>query len=585
MSPAQESATQPGSKSHAPLHAPSQVTSQVPPHAQARRGFDGDVLLIAVCIGVPLIGLVIFFLYPMAIVFLRSITEADGGYGLKNYVDVLGSKGFWRATRHSMVMGGATTLICVILGFIIAHALHRCAFWGKWLIRATIVLPLLAPSLVQGLGLIFLLGRNGIVSRMIGIEIDIYGFWGLLIANTLYALPQVVMIIGAALVLSDARTYEAAEVLGARPTRQFRDITLPAARFGILNAAFVTFTITITDFGNAAVIGGDYSVLATEIYSQVVGQRNFNLGAVVGVMLLLPTVAAYYIERQAMKRQRGQEASNTVPFVPAFTPARDLPMAALSFVIVAMIAAVIAIVVYASFVKLWPYRFDLTLKHYNITLAGGYSSLWDTIAISVMAAIWGTAGVFFLGLGLRHAPALIAKPIQVLAVMPAAVPGMVLGLAYILTFNSTATPLYLLYGTAALIAAVNFYHYHTQSFLTVMTGFRQFPRTLEEAAGSLGAGVGRTARDVVAPFLAPMLISVFFFLFMRSMVTLSAVVFLTTPKLTVAAVTIMRLDDAGLTSQAAAFSTCIMLVVGAALLAMKLVLWYMGRAKGNRKTV
>ena len=169
-----------------------------------------------------------------------------------------------------------------------------------------------------------------------------------------------------------------------------------------------------------------------------------------------------------------------------------------------------------------------------------------------------------------------------LAAMPAAVPGMVLGLAYILTFNSTATPLYLLYGTAALIAIVNFYHYHTQGFLTLMTGFRQLPPALEEAAGSLGAGLRRTAIDIVAPFIAPMLVAVFFFLFMRSMVTLSAVVFLTTPKLSVAAVTIMRLDDAGLTSQAAAFSTCVMAVVCLALLSMKGLMLLMGRRSGPK---
>ena len=425
---------------------------------------------------------------------------------------------------------------------------------------------------MQGLGLIFLLGRNGLIGKLLNTEIDIYGFWGLLIANTLYGLPQAVMIIGAALMLADARIYEAAEVMGARPLRQFRDITLPTAKFGILNAAFVVFIITITDFGNAAVIGGDYSVLATEIYSQVIGQRNFNLGAVVGIMLLLPTVVAFYIERQAEKRRQGQEAGSRVPHVPVYAPARDLPMAAACLSIAFAIAAVIAIVVYASFVRLWPYRFDLTWKHYDITLAGGYSSLWTTIRISLIAAAGGAALIFLLCLGLRRTPPSVARIIRMLAVMPAAVPGMVLGLAYILAFNSTATPLYLLYGTATLIAAVNFYHYHTQAFLTAMTGFRQIPDALEEAAASLGAGLGRIARDVIAPFVAPMLVSVFFFLFMRSMVTLSAVIFLTTPRLTVASVTIMRLDDAGLTSQAAAFSTCVMLVVAAAMLAMRLIM-------------
>jgi iron(III) transport system permease protein len=248
-----------------------------------------------------------------------------------------------------------------------------------------------------------------------------------------------------------------------------------------------------------------------------------------------------------------------------------------------MIVAVIAIVIYASFVRLWPYNLSLTPRHYDITLAGGYSSLWITILISLMAAAGGTLAVFMLAIGLRRLPAALAQPIQLLAAMPAAVPGMVLGLAYILTFNSTATPLYLLYGTAALIAVVNFYHYHTQAFLTVMTGFRQLPPALEEAAGSLGAGMGRVAVNIIAPFVAPMLVSVFFFLFMRSMVTLSAVVFLTTPHLSVAAVTIMRLDDAGLTSQAAAFSTCVMGVVCIALLGMKAILAYLGRRGTSRR--
>ena len=541
------------------------------------RGMDSDTLLAIACIAVPLIGLILFFLYPMAIVFIRSITVSDGSYGFQNYLEVLQSSGFWRAARHSMSIGVATTVLSVFLGFVIAHGLHRCAFRGKRIIRAAILLPLLAPSLVQALGLIFLLGRNGIVNRYFGLDLDIYGFWGLLLANTLYALPQAVMIIGASLVLLDARTYEAADVMGAKPARQFRDLTLPAVIFALLNTAFVVFIITITDFGNAAVIGGDYSVLATEIYTQVIGLRNFNMGAVVGILLLLPTVLSYYIERQAMKRQRGESNVGIQKFVPTFTAVRDIPMAVLCYLVVAAIVAVIGIVIYASFVKLWPYNYSLTLSHYNLTLSGGYSSLWITIAISLGAAAGGTFMIFILALGLRRLPSAISQPIQVLAAMPAAVPGIVLGLAYILTFNSTATPLYLLYGTAALIAIINFYHYHTQAFLTVMTGFRQFPSALEEAAGTLGAGMGRTAVNVVAPFVAPMLVSVFFFLFMRSMVTLSAVVFLSTPSLNVAAVAIMRLDDAGLTSQAAAFSTCVMAVVCVALIGMKGAIAFLSR--------
>jgi iron(III) transport system permease protein len=161
--------------------------------------------------------------------------------------------------------------------------------------------------------------------------------------------------------------------------------------------------------------------------------------------------------------------------------------------------------------------------------------------------------------------------LQVLAAMPAAVPGLVLGLAYIMTFNSLSSPLNFLYGTATLIIIVNFYHYHTQAFLTLQTGFRQFPETLEEAGSSLGANLGRLSRDVVAPFMAPMLISVLLFLFMRSMVTISAVVFLSTPSVSVASFQILRLDDSGRTSQAAAFSTALMGVVILALIILTLL--------------
>lgn len=547
----------------------------------ARRQLDADRLLTLVCVGLPLIGLVLFFLYPMVIVFLRSLT-VDDGYGLANYTRVLGSTGFWRATEHSLIMGAATTVLSVFLGFIIAHGLYRCAFRGKWLIRGVIVLPLLAPSLVQALGLIFLLGRNGVISRALGVEIEIYGFWGLLIANTLYALPQAVMIIGAALVLLDARVYEAAEVMGASPSRQFRDLTLPAARrdpqrgFRLLYNHDHRFRQRGGD--RWGLLGsGDRNLLSSGRPAEFQhGSRRRHHAVVADGGFLCHRASG---DEAAAGRADGWPGTVSALLRPRARPGHGVPVA----------SGLHRHRRGYRHCRLRKLCHPLALQHGAVVQAlrhhigRGYSSLWMTIVISLMAASGGTLAVFLLCLGLRRLPRSVAQPIQMLAAMPAAVPGMVLGLAYILTFNSTATPLYLLYGTAALIAIINFYHYHTQGFLTVMTGFRQLPRALEEAADSLGAGMARTAVDIVAPFIAPMLVSVFFFLFMRSMVTLSAVVFLTTPDLSVAAVTIMRLDDAGLTSQAAAFSTCVMAVVCIALLSMKGTLVLMGR--GNRSKV
>lgn len=535
------------------------------------RRLDADRLFLAVCLVVPLAALGLFFVYPLATIVLRSVSEADGGYGLGNYVRILGAQSFWRAAAHSLVMSGTVTALAVLLGLLVAYALTRCKIPGRALIADAVALPLIAPSLVQGLGLIFLLGRNGLVSRAFG-EVDIYGLPGLIIANGLYALPQAVLIIAAALRAADARVYEAAEVLGAPRWRQFLDITLPNIKFGLLGAAFVVFTVTITDFGNAATIGGDYSLLATEIYNQVVGQMNFNLGAVVGIMLLLPTVLAFYLERVAAQRQLGVVSEAAVPLVPTFTPRRDIPVGIAAALVALLPLIVVGVVVYGSFVWLWPYRFDLTLRHYAVKVAGGYDPLWTTVEISALSALAGTVLIFALGFALVRLSRKFAQPVYFVCMLPASVPGLVLGLAYIFAFNVPGTPLAYLYGTAALIAICNAVHYWTQGFLTTMTGLRRVPAALEESAACLGAALPRVVHDVVGPAMAPTLVSVFFFLFMQSMVTLSAVIFLVTASVSVASVSIMRLDEAGFVSQAAAYATCTMAIVVAAMGLMRLCL-------------
>jgi len=226
-------------------------------------------------------------------------------------------------------------------------------------------------------------------------------------------------------------------------------------------------------------------------------------------------------------------------------------------------------VVFASFMRLWPYRMEWTLKHYDITVSGGYAPLWTSLYLSLAAAGGGVLLLFFLSFGVCRIGRGWAKLIYLVSVLPVGVPGLVLGLSYIFAFNAPGTPLYALYGSAALIALCNFYHYHTQGFLTMMTGMRAVPQALEEAVSCLGGGTLQVLRDAVLPLIAPTVLGVFFFLFMRSMVTLSAVIFLVTPSVSVAPVSVLRLDEAGFVSQAAAYSTLIMLVVGGSLLAMR----------------
>jgi iron(III) transport system permease protein len=542
------------------------VSSVAVPRAVARPRF-GAVLLLAL----PVLGLLLFFVHPLLTVLWRSVTDAQGALTLANYARLFDDPGLPRAAVHSVAIGLATTLTTLAFGLCLAMALHRSHMPGKRLVRAALLLPMLAPSLVLGLGLVCLLGRNGLLHRLTGIPTDIYGFWGLLLANTLYGLPQVVMIVSAALERTPARHYDAAASMGATPWRQFVDVTMPRLRFALLAAAFLVFTETLTDFGSAVVVGGSYRVLAMEIYSKVVGQLDFAMGATLGVVLLVPALLSVWLGRLARRRQDNGDASPGRALVPSRHAMRDKLLGIVSIAAVLPIVAVVGTVAYVSFVKLWPYNRTLTLANYTGGMPDGFGPVATSLWVSLLAAVVGVVMVFALSAGLRRAPPALARPLQVLAAFPAAVPGMVLGLGYVLTFNHGALSAWF-YGSAAIVAACSLYHYHAQAFLTMQTGMRQVPDALEDAVASFGGDTRHVLRDAVLPFAMPALVSSFFYLFMRSMVTLSGVIFLVTPDLGLASVAVMRLDENGFLAQAAAYAMCVVVAGALALAAMRFLL-------------
>lgn len=522
-------------------------------------------------VALPLLGLCVFFLHPLLSVLTRSLVDDQGAFTLANYARLLDDPGLPRAAWHSVVIGATTTLGTLAIGLCVAMALHRSRLPGKALIRGALLLPMLAPSLVLGLGLVCLLGRNGLVHRLTGWPTDIYGFWGLLLANLMYGLPQVVVIVSAALERTPARHYDAAASMGATPWRQFVDVTLPRIRFALWAAAFLVFTETLTDFGSAVVVGGNYRVLAMEIYSEVVGQRDFAMGATLGVLLLAPALLSVWLGRLARRRQDLGDASPGHALRPERHPWRDAALGGVAALAVLSIVVTLGTVVYVSVVRLWPYDRTLTLANYLGGMPEGYGPVATSVGMSLLAATVGVVGVFMLSAGLRRLPGWLARPLQVLAALPAAVPGMVLGLGYVLAFNHGVLSTWL-YGSVAIVAACSLYHYHAPTFLTMQTGMRRVPDALEDAVAVCGGDTRHVLRDAVLPFAAPAAIAAFFYLFMRSMVTLSGVIFLVTVDLGLASVSVMRLDENGFLAPAAAYATCVVAAGGLALGAMRLLL-------------
>ena len=531
-----------------------------------------DKALLLVLSIVIIIPLLIFLILPITIVLLKSFKVDGDRWGLDNYVTTLSESHFWTVVNNSLAVAGTVTIIAVTLALVFAYAMQRSQIPGKKYFSLVAMLPVFAPSLVQALGLIFLLGRNGVVNRWLELDIEIYGFWGIVIADVIYAFPQAFLLLSAALAVADSRPYEAARMLGASRRQIFFDVTLPSIKFGLISSIFLVFTVTITDFGNAMVIGGNYSVLATEIYNQVSGQMNFNLGSVIAIILLIPVFIAFAIERFADRKQHALISDNAVPMVARKNFAFDSLMFSFSSLICGLILLVIGIVVFASFVKLWPYNMSMTLDNYNIHSQGGLDPLKTSIIVSLVAAIIGVVMVTGSAYVVNKSKSIVGSLLNFFSILPAAIPGMVLGLAYIFFFNEPSNPMNFIYGGIFILAINNVYHYHAQGFLTATTSLKQISSTFDETSACLGANLFVTIKRVTLPIILPAILSIAVFFFMRTMVTLSAVIFLVSPSVNMAAVSVMLLDDAGNTTQAAAFSTLIIAIVLSTLVLLNLIL-------------
>ena len=512
--------------------------------------------------------LYIFLIHPLAVNFLRSLQDKQGNFiGLANYASYFATPATSASLRNSLHIASLSTVITVVLAFIYAYTLTRTTVGGKSILRAIAMGPIFVPSLVQALAFIYMFGNNGIFTRVVGINVKLYGPVGIVLSEVFYAFPHALIILITALTLADARLYEAAEALRASKGRIFFTITLPAVRYGLMSAAFVVFTLAITDFGAPKVVGGNFDVLATDIYNKVVGQQNFAMGATISTLLLIPSGIAFVLDRIVQRKQVAMITADITPLGPKpHRPAVQAILLGFCILVAVFIVSVYLVVLVGSVTRFWPYDFSLTLKHFRPEVAGAQHALGGFVFIlnSLKLAFWtslvGTVIVFISAYLIEKTRemALPRAVLYLLSITPLAVPGMVLGLSYLFFFNALNNPLNFLYGTTAILVISTIFHYYTVPFLTAMTALKQMDPEFESIGESLNAPFYKTFFRVTVPVALPALIEIAMYFFLNAMVTISALVFLFVPGNEVASLAVLLLDDAGNSSQAMALSLLIL---------------------------
>ncbi|EJX2556067.1 phosphonate ABC transporter permease [Vibrio alginolyticus] len=526
--------------------------------------------------------MVLFILMPLWAMLTKSVQNANGEFvGLANFATYFSSSSLWVSVGNTFTLGVIVTSVVGVLAFGYAYALTRSCMPFKGLFQILGTAPILAPSLLPAISLIFLFGNQGIAKEML-LGNSVYGVIGISMGLIFWTFPHALMILTTSLRTSDARLYEAARALKTSPIKTFFMVTLPAAKYGLISTLIVVFTLVITDFGVPKVIGGSYNVLATDIFKQVVGQQNFAMGAVTSIMLLFPAVMAFGADRWVQKKQKSLFDTRSVPYQPEPNKARDSICLVYCSIISIAVLAVLGMAVYGSLVTFWPWNKALTLNNYNFAEMStyGWSPFFNSLTLAGWTAVIGTAiifvGAYCIEKGRAFGP--IRQVMQMLSVVPMAVPGMVLGLGYIFYFNDANNPLNVLYGTMAFLVINTVVHYYTVGHMTALTALKQLPSEIEATAASVKLPQYKLFFKVTLPVCLPAILDIATYLFVNALTTTSAVVFLYSTDTIPASVSILNMDDAGQTGAAAAMAVMIMIAAAIA----KIVQMTLGKLLENR---
>jgi len=537
-----------------------------------------------VALAVVAVALLAFLAAPLVAILKQSIEDAEGRViGLGNFVAYARTPALLESLWNSLWVSLVVTLVTVPTAFGFAYGLTRSRMPFKGLARTITLVPLLAPSLLSAISLIYWFGNQGVLKEWLtaaGID-QIYGAPGIVLAEIFSTFPHALMILITALTAADARLYEAADAMGTSAARKFFTITLPGAKYGLISAALVTFTLVITDFGIPKVIGGSFNVLATDVFKLVIGQQDFQKGAVVALLLLAPAVLTFAVDHWVSRRQTAMLSARAVPYRPKRAPVFDRLMGLYVLGVCVLILAMLGMAVFASFASFWPYNLSPSFKHYVMGLVDAEvgTAFVNSLLMAGGTAVFGTllvfVGAYLLEKTQRARP--IRSLVRLLAMLPMAVPGLVLGLGYIFFFNEPANPLNGLYHTLTLLTVCTVVHFYTTGHLTAVTALKALDPEFEAVSASMKVPFYKTFWRVTLPICTPALVDIARYFFINAMTTISAVVFLYSPETKVASIAILNLDEAGEIGAAAAMAVLIAAANTVATLAFMALSWWVDR--------
>jgi iron(III) transport system permease protein len=509
----------------------------------------------------------IFVLFPLFKVLVLSFTTNEGAFSLSTFWDIVSKASFRKTFMNSMKLGAITATLASIIGYIFAYAITRTNIPFKSFFKMIATLPIISPPFVLSLSMIFLFGRMGVITNKIfGIDsFNIYGLNSLVVIQVMSFFPIAYLTLTGILEAIDPSVEDAALNLGASRWQIFKSITLPLSMPGIVSAVLLVFIQSLEDFSNPAVIGGNYSTLAVEAYRVITGMYELKSGAVLAILLLLPTLIAYLLQKywisgKSFVTVTGKPSQNRPKISEKHIV---IPMFIICLLFTGIIILFYGTVLFGAFVKVWGVNNTLTFDHFKYVFSLGWEPLKNSILIAVIVTpVTGLLGMVIAYLVIRKE--FIGKHfMEFSSMLTFALPGTVVGIGYILAFNDKP---FLLTGTLAILVIALTFRNMPVGIEAGTSALQQIDKSIEEASTNLGASSSQTFRRITLPLIKQAFFSGLVFAFVRAMTAVSSIIFLISARWNLATAKIFSLFEVSKFSDAAAYIiimiTVIMTAVG-----------------------
>lgn len=460
--------------------------------------------------------LILFFSFTVLIPVLCLLLSMD----MDSWKRVFSSPQFISALKNSFFVTSVSTVLSIVISFILAWCIARTEIKLKGIFGTVFTLPMLIPSISHGMGLIILLGSNGILTNLFKLKWNIYGFWGIVVGSILYSFPIAFLMFLDILKYEDNAPYEAADILGIPKSHQFLSITLPFLKKPLISIIFATFTLIITDYGVPLMVGSQYITLPILMYQEVIGLLNFSEGAIIGVILLIPAVVAFIID------VKNKDSGNNSFILKPFRVRRDRRKDLLSFTlcIFVSIAVLLPVVSFITLTFSTKYPINMTFTLNNIfqtfNLQGG-RYLLNSLLIALCVSFLGVVLAFSTAYFTVRIPGHFSGILHMISITSLAIPGIVLGLSYVIAFNNS-----FIYGTILILIMVNLIHFFASPYLMIYNSLQKVNQHLEAVGETLGIRRIYIIRDVIIPQVKGTLLEMFAYFFVNCMMTISAIAFL-----------------------------------------------------------